>query len=542
MSQAQIPQPNAAPEAPSEQFGSTEAAPTGITVSGIGVPGVTPQEAQTHALAQNGVDPILYQQFIHNSNFTWSTSDQPGKLLWSMPITPKKFNKITARLATIYNIWTGGVDLNFKLAGTGFHAGALVMVRLPPNYTAEELAGTFDFTAFEYIVIDPKQLEVASLHVGDQRPVNYHYTNPEKEQPGSWDIGGTIAVYVQMALNTASTGTQQIQVNVWTRLARDFAFVQLRMPREITDNETDFVPSALLEALNFNLYNNIGGDGTLDFSLSTFRPSSTLRILPSSVIKLLSGTEGTHALDGSKNGIYALKPNNSYGPTNTKILQAATLGDYTIDSIRVQFSGLIQSKSIRLLNYSKSEMQSNEIASYKVNDGNYLITLKTGQPGNWDAGDNTVFYPTNYYEISTGNDYNQPALPVKESWVLFSGDGGNAGWGHVQTMRLATLFRTGSIHTWLQKGQCGVFNVIDTEVDLPIFQVKLWANGWFSTVLSANTQLFQLFKLRFEFVGFMQETDLLRPTPQFTMNNLLVAPIHRRGLRHSERLEPTEQT
>lgn len=525
MSQAHIPQPDSAPQAPSEQFGSTEAAPTGPTVSGIGVPGPTPQEAQVHALAHNGVDPILYQQFIHHSNFTWSTSDQPGKLIWYMEITPKRFNKITARLATIYNIWTGGVNVNFKVAGTGFHAGALVVVRIPPNYHPSDFSGTFDFTAFEYIVIDPKQLEVASIHTGDQRPINYHYTNPEKEQPDSWDIGGYVAVFVQMALNTASTGTQQIQINAWTRLAPDFAFVQLRMPREITDIKTEFIPSSLLNILNFS--GNIVHDVSTSMCLPSLLPVSTLRIMPSSLKVLLYGFAMTSDMDGNDNSdVWS-------GLLNFPFETTGTITTSTDLSFGGRYKVVSECSKLLLINDSHSVEPVQVVVDQAFYiEHSYKIKLHDALPSGWSAGNDVRAYPVDSVEGNARRDNSEYSLPTPESFVLFSASTGNYGnYGHTQTFPLSLFLASGQMAGWMPPNQAAVFNVIDVPLAVPIFQVKLNNKGVFSAVASDLAVSYLINRLAFEFVGFMPETDRLRPNPSYTMNQHIASSVHRRGLR-----------
>lgn len=533
MSQAHIPQPDAT-GAPSEQFGSTESAPVGPTISGIGNPGPQPVEAITHALAHNGIDPILYQQFIYNSMFTWSTSDQPGKLLWSTPITPLAYNKITARLATLYNIWTGGADFNFKIAGTGFHAGALVFVRIPPNYTPQELSGSFDFTAFEYVVIDPKQLEVASFHVGDQRLINYHYVNPETSQPESWDIGGHIACYVQMALNTASTGTQQIQITSWSRLAQDFNFVQLRMPREITDVKTDLLPTTLAYLLNFSQqsYNT--------YTLSTIPCTGVravyLKVLPASIKILYTGIVQTYNLKGEDNSDWYNKVANM----TTRMLNAkVSPSKIGIDMEADKVQGLVSiqnAQNVYILNLKASNMpKAEKIQITGATRTGTLLNLNVKFPDGTSEGDELIVTPADQTELphekcaKVGNI----TLPVAESFITFSGYNSGVS-GMVQTTELANYFKSKVLENWLPTTKCALFSVIDAVENLPMFQVKMYSEGLFSTLPNAALTIYKLQRLRFEFIGFIERTDSLRVNPQMSVNRMLLSSVHRKELRHDQ--------
>jgi hypothetical protein len=77
----------------------------------------------------------------------------------NIPITPLRANNIISYLAGIFNAWNGGLEYQAKVAGTGFHAGALGIARIPPNIDPTTLKTVSQFTAFEYSVIDPKTLE-----------------------------------------------------------------------------------------------------------------------------------------------------------------------------------------------------------------------------------------------------------------------------------------------------------------------------------------------------------------------------------------------
>nr|QJI53561.1 MAG: hypothetical protein 2 [Picornavirales sp.] len=533
MSESHIPQPDTG-AAPAEQFGSTEAAPTGRTVSAIGVPGPPPQEVPVHTLAQNRVDPTLYEQFLYNSTFTWSTSDQPGKLLWSMPVTPLAYNKITARLATIYNAWGGGVDVNVKIAGTGFHAGALVVVRIPPNYSPEDFAGSFDFTAFEYVVFDPKMLEVMSMHIGDQRQINYHYVNAESESPESWDIGGHVAVYVQMALNTASTGTQQIQATVWTRLAQDFTFSQLRMPRQITDQKTDQIPTVLLSALNLTC-------GT------SFRPrccsidarASVLRILPNSIKLYDNTTFNAYKLDGTTLWLTPSRTTSDTRPYYT------CMGNFTTPktlTMSLGFYGVLASDLVCIQNLTSEDAQQwldVKITEMTAGARGFTCVMDAPPGDKWKNGDTVAV------TVATNEKarYNNPlkcttpapiALPLDESFVCFTRFTDDTVTS-LQTMEVSDIFRCELYGDWLPEGKAALFNVVDTSVQLPIMQVKLYPNGVFATAPSTNQVDFAVKNLRFDFLQFTEITNPLKNPPAIALNALMMAPIHKKELRRAER-------
>lgn len=229
MSQQHIPQPNSQSAAPAEVFDSTADAPHGASVSALGIPGPTPGEVVKHSGQKNTFDFSIHRQFIPTDTFIWSTSQTKGTLLWHQPIHPSRCNPLISYLAGMYNTWGGGIEFNFKVAGTGFHAGALAFVRIPPNFHPTKFSTPSKWGAFEWCIMDPKTLEVMSLDVMDQRPVMFHYMNYHLDQPNTF--GGHIACYVLVPLNTSSSGSQQIAVQVFSRPGVTFTLNQLIVPQ-----------------------------------------------------------------------------------------------------------------------------------------------------------------------------------------------------------------------------------------------------------------------------------------------------------------------
>jgi hypothetical protein len=208
-------------------FSSTDA-------SGLDVPAIAGRPASTmegprHANVSNDdILGYLKKQHLALQRFTWSTSQLPGTLLVSIPITPLRANTIVSYLSGIYNAWNGGLEYQAKVAGTGFHAGALGIARIPPNINPASFKTVAQFTAFEYSVIDPKTLEAVSKHIPDQRPIMYHYMSDDFSDPNN--IGGYFVIFVILQLNTSSTGTNQIDVQIFNKLAPDFRFIQVIPP------------------------------------------------------------------------------------------------------------------------------------------------------------------------------------------------------------------------------------------------------------------------------------------------------------------------
>lgn len=201
---------------------------------------------------RNFIDPNVRSQFLGQTNFTWPKTALPGSLLWYRPITPTRANVFLEYLAGMYNVWRGGIDYKFKIAGTGFHAGALAFVRLPPNIQPESIKTVQDFTCFEYCVVDPKTLEAVQHSVMDQTQVMYHYRKFEPDKPNSF--GGYICAFVMLQLNTSSSGSGQIQVQVFSKPAHDFEFGQLIPP--MLQNVS--IPRDVVTPYNQRMTNDLG--------------------------------------------------------------------------------------------------------------------------------------------------------------------------------------------------------------------------------------------------------------------------------------------
>lgn len=206
----------------------------------------TDSEVVPHAGQANILDPYVYMQFLQVATLVWSTSMLPGTLLYSVPIHPDRGNSIIAYLTRIYNAWAGSMEFKLKIAGTGFHAGALAIVRLPPNIPPSSITTVEQFTAFEWELFDPKQLELCTRTLMDQRNIMYHYKPLDLTDRQSF--GGYFCIYVMMPLNTSSTGLNQINVNIWNRLGQDFIVSQVIPPSiDISQSKDLDILNVLLE-------------------------------------------------------------------------------------------------------------------------------------------------------------------------------------------------------------------------------------------------------------------------------------------------------
>lgn len=270
-------------------------------------------EGPVHANVNSSDNALDYlrKQNLALSRFTWTTSQLPGTILFSTPITPLRGNQIISYLAGIYNAWNGGMEYQAKVAGTGFHAGALGLARIPPNIDPSTLKTVQEITAFEYSVIDPKTLEAVSKHISDQRPIMYHYMSNDFTDPNN--IGGYFIIFVILQLNTSSTGTNQIDVQVFNKLASDFRFIQIVPPTRLSPVPSDTSKWA-------NLFNV----PSLAFSPTFVRRIDSLVALQTPVLTDYASTFGLTNLAGNAVGPLDWTSNRVFGNSTVGYILYAT--------------------------------------------------------------------------------------------------------------------------------------------------------------------------------------------------------------------------
>nr|QJI53576.1 MAG: hypothetical protein 2 [Picornavirales sp.] len=523
MSQSHIPQPNAV-GAPSEEVLSTDSAQRSPTVSGIGVPGPSPIEAPTHVGAHNAIDPTLYVQQIFCATFPWTTKDQPGKLLFKMRVTPREINKIMALLSRIYNSWSGGFEFMVKVAGTGFHAGALTLVRFPPNIDPDVYSGTKDWSAFEWVLFDPKMLEVASITIRDQRPTNYHYVVPENETPSSWDIAGYLGVFVDMSLNTSSSGSQSIQVQLWARPAPDFQFLQLIIPQDVPSRDTALIPAEIASALDFSK----AAHNVTTCASFPYTPDKVI-IAPQSVKTVSHGIFNTFQLDGTSNSKYQIY--NEFRPPG------------------FQFTGLIGDNSISFpAGYWDTTPPKGSAALMFNSSGvtgafNFKEAINDDWSGSVDAWHESDFPKNTYTEVYVretsalhfySNDNSYSAKTDKESFIKFQAVY-NSNLTTIQTSEMARVFQSGAYAKWIPNGMCALFTMIDTSENLPIAFCKLYKEGFLTTSASSDQNEYPITNIRFVFSNFIQRTDALPTNPDYATRKMILDLKYRALSKRSSR-------
>lgn len=523
MSSVNAPQPDAS--GPAEVFDSTASAPHGPVVSSIGQPAGPPQETPSHTGMSNTFDVKLHMQYVPIDVITWSVAQSAGTLLWKRPIHPRYCHEAMNVLSTIYNCWSGGLDFNFKIAGTGFHAGAIAIVRIPPNFSPEDFTTPSSWGLFEYVVIDPKTLEVESLSVIDQRRIMYHYMEFDQKNPNTF--GGWLAMYVLVALNTSSTGSQQIQVQSFTRPSPSFQFSQLVMPGR-AGTPPQF-PLCFSEYFDF-------GENEI---LTTFPAvANTIRI-ESKDISSTQAVMNCFTMDGLVMSKFCNKDDKySLDEKDMKALMSSGDGirpgeDRThFDFIKIikPLGMPVKGKKAWYVNLEQEdqfEQFSNGDIEWQTDVATKTVTIvHKVKADKLKTANAFAFITTSAIMPDKYNDNAYAAAAKGESIVYFESRGDDPKqWDvlGIQIRKLTELFKSARLADILPSGMCLLFIMEDkTEGNLPLGYVKLYKEGFFTARASTEVTYFDLHKIRFVFSSYILRTEPIPTNVSYNSNQLLV--------------------
>lgn len=472
--------------------------------SGLDVPAIAGRPAATiegprHANvnASDDIMGYLKKQHIALQRFTWSTTQLPGTLLVSIPITPLRANNIVSYLAGIFNAWNGGLEYQAKVAGTGFHAGALGIARIPPNLDPTTFKTVSQFTAFEYSVIDPKTLEAVSKHIPDQRPIMYHYMSDDFSDPNN--IGGFFCIFVILQLNTSSTGTNQIDVEIFNKLAPDFRFIQVVPPNLPNIPVTDVEKWSLL----FDSP-NLHSHALFDFPVSQMR--------------IETATTVSNARTGMVNLAGTVFSDPPYTTLNTTPLLGRGYPWFSSSA-----TSLIPTIGDNVLRPYQIVVTNTGAYFWRVlQSGNINAT----SPVNFTAAATVAgaVVSTNYYLIPnssaacTATFGSTPNIspPSGESLVTFSyGAGVLATPFMLTTTFLAEMFLTRRFV--INSNEAVLCQLFSRTTGLPVAFIKIYYGGFITSNAQATAVNLNFTDLRLEFVSYIQASN---PIPSLTMSML----------------------
>lgn len=445
----------------------------------------------------------LKKQHVALQRFVWSTSQLPGTLLVNIPITPLRANLFVSYLAGMYNAWNGGFEYLVKIAGTGFHAGALGVARIPPNIDPTTFKTVAQFTAFEYVVIDPKTLEAVSKHIPDQRPVMYHYVSNNFSDPNV--IGGHFVIFVLLQLNTSSTGTNQIDVQILNRLAPDFRFIQIVPPNLPTQPPTDVEKWGRLFS-------------TPSEHLSTVIPAGIdeLVILAPGVVSAaklgLTNLSGQLTGDPSYLGEYA----DTATGLGTPII-GYTFRATSATSLTPTIGSGPSNRSVVFPSGSFISVTTPPVIITPAGS----ISLKTATTVTGAVTD--TYYVLRSYTTPTYPGVASVAPPIGESLVVFDCRGGAIGAGLTTTF-LSAAFR--SREYTIATNEAVLCTLNSRSTGAPLIYIKIYHSGVITAPAMDSTS-FSMFDLQCTFVSYVQGT-----TPFPSLNVTMLQSLQTQRLEH----------
>lgn len=477
-------------------FSSTDA--NALDVPAIaGRPAATIEGPRHANVSADDIMSYLKRQHIALQRFTWSTTQLPGTLLVSLPITPLRANNIISYLSGIFNAWNGGLEYQAKVAGTGFHAGALGIARIPPNIDPSTLKTVAQFTAFEYSVIDPKTLEAISKHIPDQRPIMYHYMSDDFSDPNN--IGGYFVIFVILQLNTSSTGTNQIDVEIFNKLAPDFRFIQVVPPNIQASPVTDIEKWSELFATP-----NLHSHSIFDFPVSQLRIEAAATISNARIGMVnLAGTIFADPPYTTLNGTPLLGRGYPWFSASATSLIPSN-GDNVLRPFQLVVTN-VGSSFGRIL-------QSGVVAATSpVNFTAAAVVL--------GAVVSTNYYLTPNSSVACSATYGTtPNLspPPGESFVTFSyGAGILATPFTLTTTFLAEQFLTRRY--LISSNEAVLCQLFSRLTGLPVAFIKIYFNGSITSNSQVTAVTLDFVDLRLEFISYMQAST---PIPSLTLTML----------------------
>lgn len=514
MSTSHIPQPAAG--APDEVFDSVSSQAVQPVVSALGVPAGPPQEVTPHTGQFNGIDPAIMKQWVPQDTVIWSVTMPSGQMIWKRPIHPTYSNPLLSYLCGMYNTWGGNISYRFKVAGTGFHAGAIAIVRVPPNRDPEEFTTPTSWGAFEYLVIDPKTLETESVGVSDQRPIAYHYM--KFDQANNLTFGGWIAMYVLIPLNTSATGSQQIAVQVFSKPGDMFQVSQLIVPS--ANKGADPFPPAFSTFFDFSY--------TRDYLTTSMFKATHLVIEPNTVAQTM-WVANCITTSGKKMSKWKLwnkhDCDKTYGYNGTPVY-VFNLGDSESRHFFLDYIPIWKPKDATFVSQRQMSGDKNErfelpkwtLYLDDVGDGSYWKCSTVATTVDKTCCSTYVNVPELVSDY-TDNVYGPVASG--ESVVHFSNDSA-AGMLSVQTVRLTTLFKSGLLDSLFYSGVCALFTIVSVDENIPIGHVKLYAEGFFAGRSSGKRVPLPIQNIKLVFAGFIARTDPIPVNTEYNKNRLIL--------------------
>nr|QKN88973.1 MAG: hypothetical protein 2 [Picornavirales sp.] len=525
-----IPQPTSGDSNLETQFHSTQLQADGPTIAPIETPTPNTREVQAAAGEEVTIPDYFYKQWRRVATLEWTTNDPIGKVLWTANVSPLELDPALAYQMALFHAWGGDFEVSVRAVATGFHAGQMAIVSVPPGIELEDINNPLDYTLFPYEVMDVKKLEANAFTIRDRRNTKYHYMKRSAGPPGIQDIGGKVGLFVDTPLTTSATGVQKIALAVWARCASNFRVAYVRNPLMHQPKQMAYVPEPIIAALNATK-NSLLANGPVY--------AKELSIQPSDIKVYRKWYANCVRMNG-----------NIYQPLNDPVYwhkrelstvagQMDSQGQFDIDN-NSQFSYPIESGSTSCVfqEANTSVCETLAIGRFVYSGKAYYVIFQQKSVNPLKKGTLTVFTGTGGFNAGNFPKENITIVKEGEGLVTFSSGTGNC----VQTENIALLFVADAFPDTLPQNKCYSIVVKSRLTGLPIANVKLHRGGYMTAQsLPKTTTKFLLNDCTFEQNGIMGVLDSF-PNPLTTNANMAAHMfLAKQAAKRSRKIQAAEE-
>jgi len=502
----------------------------------------------TPATGDTGMLPMeLYNKNIALGTFVWSSTQNAGTVIFSAPVTPASANAYVQYFSAPFNAWAGGMDYSVLISGTGFNGGKLLVVKIPPNISIDQVNTLSDYTIFDYKIIDVKEASSVATIAYDERNVLFHWRNTDPTAIDS--TGGTFVLSVLSPLVSSNGTPCQVNLVIFNKPSPSFRVSQL-MPLSTTqelptnllnmqgmfpgpdvtvDNpyidqpvtEMVVTPASAMPVVTMNLYGAVLGDGT-----PRGRPYVAWKWRPLVVFDQTQPAQATGpnmSIAGDTSGLDASRPMEVTSHTNS-----VTEGAGTVPNIGLMIANC-SSNAVVSSNWRTVNTTSN-VTLYQTAIGNTTSTTYESLSTNGFAPQtaitalNMVAGVAEFTVVADPLDATGFTVLNNESVVMFRSPVLNFNsTNNVDCCQTTAIINTLSNNAAvLQPGQAMLWQVFDVDTSLPVAYIKFNYGGVITTNTTTSILVAPYADFFFRILNIMEATSPIPANAAQTQNAMLV--------------------
>lgn len=472
----------------------------------------TPSTAEVgRAAGEDGQLPsYFYQHWRKVATIPWTTNDPIGKILWSTDVTPLGFDPTLAWQMRLWHAWGGDMEIMVRLVGTGFHAGQVACVSLPPRIYPNSVTNPLKYSIYPFEILDPKKLDPIMMTLRDRRNTKYHYLRHDGNDTTDADVGGHFAIYVDSPLNTSSTGLNRVNISIWAKCAQNFAPAFYRDPLVEIPKESPIAPDTLTDLLN--------SLGSVSNNMSASQNNANQLARMQSLKILTNYYANSVRLDGNLITIMQGEKwhNDSAWFQGAIFLTAGVDKLYWVQSTDGHIISGLSNISAVVPNGKTTYYCELKDRIWKERGGfPSLQVVPTPAPAA-DVAKCTVYFTSGTQTTIETSINNLKVDRQDETFVLFAGNYSSYA---IQTQILAQAFRAKLFANILDDNMCFLYTIKTKRSGLPLFQVKLHPGGYFTALDTGKLALDNIRDLVWEPSGLIASDAPMVVNQQMAQND-----------------------